>query len=101
MKHYFFFFALFSFYLFFNSNQILPVAEDLSAVTGEASEKTKTSNGATAAGDEGYHHGIKRQYVSDSQAIREQDNSKMEKIAAKKQEWQHFNKLTINMAVSR
>lgn len=27
-----------------------PDADDLSAVTGEASEKTKTSNGVTAAG---------------------------------------------------
>ena len=29
---------------------IKPDADDLSAVTGEASEKTKTSNGVTAAG---------------------------------------------------
>ena len=28
-----------------------PDADDLSAVTGEASEKTKTSNGVTAAGE--------------------------------------------------
>ena len=31
---------------------IQPDAEDLSAVTGEVSEKTKTSKGATAAGED-------------------------------------------------
>ena len=32
-----------------NINRMQPDAEDLSAVTGEVSEKTKTSKGATAA----------------------------------------------------
>ena len=51
---------------------IKPDADDLSAVTGEASEKTKTSNGVTAAWGKGIkilnnqnliHKSFKRGYI--------------------------------------
>ena len=37
---------------FFPPQRLSPVADDLSAVTGLVSEKTKTSKGTTAAGNE-------------------------------------------------